>query len=364
MKFIDLHLNPDEKDYTVEEVFKKYSSNINYVYALKPGIEALFVQHAAEAADFVKEGVRFLVKKGFRKSRWQTFLFLFLELRQFKPKVILLHGMVYPVQIILAKIVFGRHTKLIIQHHAEKPYSGFWGLMQKVAGYCVSAFLVVSKKQAAPWIQKGIIASESLVYEVMEGSNGFEAADYINEDKEAPVFLWVGRLDANKDPLCVLRAFKEFVKVTPRAQLHMIYGSTDLLADMELFIGQADLEQHVRLIGFVKHAYLESYFKYSDYFILASHYEGSGYALCEAMACGCVPIVSNIPSFRRMLNDGDCGYLFEPGNDRDLLEKMLSLNADDYRPLRKKVLRKFETDLSFEAIANNLSELILKLGKD
>jgi glycosyltransferase involved in cell wall biosynthesis len=82
------------------------------------------------------------------------------------------------------------------------------------------------------------------------------------------------------------------------------------------------------------------------------------------MACGCVPIVTTIPSFRHMLNEGDCGYLFEPGNDVELLEKMLYLNAEDYSQVRKKVLHKFEKDLSFEAIANKLSELILKMGKD
>lgn len=363
MKYIDLHLNPDERGYSVKEVLEKYRSNINYVFSLEPGIETLFVQYAAEEVDFVEEGVRFLVKKAFRKSKWHSFLFLFLELRKFKPEVILMHGMVYPVQIIMAKLVFGRRTKIIVQNHAEKPYTGMWYWIQKIAARCVSAFLFVSKKQAEVWIQKGIISSESLVHEVMEGSNGFAPADYTNEDKEAPVFLWVGRLDANKDPLCILRAFKEFVKVKPGAQLHMIYGSTELLPDMELFIGQTGLEQQVRLIGFVKHTYLESYFKYSDYFILGSHYEGSGYALCEAMACGCVPVVTDISSFRWMLDGGDCGYLFEPGNDEALLKTMLSLTAADYAGLRKKVLTKFEKDLSFQAIAKALSELILKIGK-
>ena len=38
----------------------------------------------------------------------------------------------------------------------------------------------------------------------------------------------------------------------------------------------------------------------ADLFVVGSHHQGSGYALMEACACGAVPVVTAIPTFRLM----------------------------------------------------------------
>ncbi len=53
------------------------------------------------------------------------------------------------------------------------------------------------------------------------------------------------------------------------------------------------------------------YYNSADYFVLGSHYEGSGFSLVEAMSCGVIPIVTDIPSFRMMTNNGKIGTLME-----------------------------------------------------
>ena len=68
------------------------------------------------------------------------------------------------------------------------------------------------------------------------------------------------------------------------------------------------------LLGRVPHLDLEAIFNGADYFVLGSHSEGSGYTLAEALACGVVPIVTDIPSFRRMTYNGQIGALWQPGN--------------------------------------------------
>ena len=64
--------------------------------------------------------------------------------------------------------------------------------------------------------------------------------------------------------------------------------------------------------NFIVQSELEKIYNQHQFFILGSHYEGSGYALLEAMACGCIPIVTNIPSYKFMTNNGDCALLFSP----------------------------------------------------
>jgi glycosyltransferase involved in cell wall biosynthesis len=103
---------------------------------------------------------------------------------------------------------------------------------------------------------------------------------------------------------------------------------------------------------------LENYYRAADYFILGSHRESMGFVLCEAMACGCIPIVSNIPSFKKMTENGTYGFLFPPGDEDALYTILMNLHTIDKPALIKKVVDKFNKDLSFQTIAANIEKEI------
>src|SRR5207247_434398 len=126
--------------------------------------------------------------------------------------------------------------------------------------------------------------------------------------------LWVGRLNANKDPLTVLDGFERSLGALPAATVTMIYTAEDLLpAVRERIERSAVLKERVRLVGTVPHARLPEFYSAADMFVLGSHREGSGYALMEACACGAVPVVTDIPTFR-LLTGGVVGALWTPGD--------------------------------------------------
>jgi glycosyltransferase involved in cell wall biosynthesis len=110
----------------------------------------------------------------------------------------------------------------------------------------------------------------------------------------------------------------------------------------------------VKLVGAVEHDDMETWYNAADYFVLGSHREGSGFALCEAMACGCVPVVTRIPSFKKMTNDGKLGCSFEPGNAGQLFEALQRTTLLDTKPLRAEMRQFFEQHLSHEAIAREI----------
>ena len=78
--------------------------------------------------------------------------------------------------------------------------------------------------------------------------------------------------------------------------------------------------------------------------------------MIEAMACGCIPIVTNIPAFQSMVGRDDCGFLFEPGDHRGLVKVLGSLKETDHDSIRKKVLDKFDGELSHKAIASKIEQ--------
>ena len=43
---------------------------------------------------------------------------------------------------------------------------------------------------------------------------------------------------------------------------------------------------------------MAAFYSAADLFVVGSHHEGSGYSLMEACACGAMPVVTDIPTFR------------------------------------------------------------------
>lgn len=361
--FVDLHLFKEEKAISREELFEQYASNIQYTKHLHPDIQCYFIQHASFSAQHRENNTTFLVKPA-KAYNLFTLTLLFFEIRALKPEVVMLHGFLQPLRILLARLVFSSGTKLWIQNHADVPASGIRHLFQKWAGKHIQRFLIVSNEQSLPWFQKGIFKHGTKVTEVMEGSTTFRYIDkreakVLLGNSPSPLFLWVGRLDANKDPMTVVKAFADYSRHHRSAKLWMVYHGGPLEQEVREFIGTQGLTEHIVLKGYVPHHDLENLFCAADYFLAASHSEGSGYALCEAMCCGCVPVVSDIPSFRKMTKQGECGVLFPVGKAEELHTKLMELREEELLEKSKKVREQFLHELSFQAIAGRISTALL-----
>jgi len=158
----------------------------------------------------------------------------------------------------------------------------------------------------------------------------------------APSLLWVGRLHTVKDPLTLLAGLDLLLDDLPAAHLTMVYGEADLLAEVEARLAASPrLRAAVTLVGRVPHQELAGFYAAADAFVAASHREGSGFALAEALACGAVPIVTDIPSFAAMTDGGRLGGLWRPGDPEDFARVARAVLA---RPLH---------DLSEAAIAHH-----------
>jgi glycosyltransferase involved in cell wall biosynthesis len=195
---------------------------------------------------------------------------------------------------------------------------------------------------------------------VMEGATNFQFDSTISRIENS--YLWVGGLNKNKDPITILKAFNRFLEINPLAKLTMIFHENDLLNEVENSISNnKKLEKAVFLKGYIANKELEKIYNVHQFFVLGSHYEGSGYALLEAMACGCVPIVTNIPSFNFMTNNGDCGLLFSPSNEDELFNQFANSQKTNFLDYQIKVLKKFQNKLSFDAIAKDIQDIFQSL---
>jgi glycosyltransferase involved in cell wall biosynthesis len=254
-----------------------------------------------------------------------------------------------------------RKQPLILQHHAESP-SGFSikRTLQRDLNPKASAYIFTSIEQSLPFIKAKYIRAKELVHEIMEGSHDLKKTEHDVRIKNS--FIWVGRLNTNKDPITVLKAFARFKK-EKEFKLTMIYSQNDLEKEVSQFIVENALEVNVTLLAKVNHGDMALHYSTSEFYISASHQEGSGWALSEALACGCIPIISNIPSFMKMTDNGRIGFSFEPGNDLQLLHVLKKLDNINHHYLSDRSSEYFESELSFKAIAGKYRLLLSLLIK-
>ncbi len=278
-------------------------------------------------------------------------------IRQLEPDVVVVHGLHFPLQVIQLRRTLGPTVKIIAQHHADKPFQGIKKHFQQWASHSLDACLFASREMGEEWVKAGNLAPASNIHEVMEVSSPFHPVEKSVALRRTgatgdPIFLWVGRLNENKDPLTVIRAFLQLLDTTPHATLYMAYHTHELLPEIkDMLAREPRYATAVRLIGEVPRPDLLYWYNSATYFLSGSYYEGSGTAVCQAMSCGCIPIVTDIPSFRMITQNGICGMLYEAGNVQALVTSLRQALEMDVPSKRQLSLEHFETTLSYDAIA-------------
>jgi glycosyltransferase involved in cell wall biosynthesis len=329
--------------------------------ALSVGNEVISIEQINYEGRYVKDGVdyQFLKLSAFERL---VPLKLHRYILSHKPDIVVIQGLHFPLQVIQLGLLNRKKAKIIAQHHAEKPFTGIKKHFQRIADYFIDAYLFAARPIGIDWANKGNLSSPRKIHEVMEVSTHFhpinkEVARIKTGVNGSVVFLWVGRLNKNKDPLNIVKAFLRFASISPGARLYMIYQTDELLNEIKQLISTSFHGNKIVLVGKILHDDLLYWFNSADFLLSGSHYEGSGTVVCEAMACGCVPVVTNIDSFRMITDNGRCGLLYEIGNEDALLNALVRTQAPNIEEKQEHCLDYFRSNLSFKAIANRIQEI-------
>jgi len=141
---------------------------------------------------------------------------------------------------------------------------------------------------------------------------------------ELPVILGVGRLTAAKDFPLLLRAFDR-VRRECAVRL-VILGEGEQRPHLERLVRELDLEQCVRLPGFVDNPY--AYMSRAAVFVLSSAWEGFSNVVAEALACGTPVVSTDCPHGpAEILEGGKHGRLVPVGDTERLAEAIVATLA-------------------------------------
>jgi glycosyltransferase involved in cell wall biosynthesis len=111
----------------------------------------------------------------------------------------------------------------------------------------------------------------------------------------------------------------------------VLAGEGSMKRALQEKIKNSAISRQVLFVGRVSQADLPQYYNDADIYLSASHVDGSSLSLMEAMACGTVPLVSNIASNLEWVKDGESGYLFEDSDESELASKLVAIGKERSR---------------------------------
>ena len=138
-------------------------------------------------------------------------------------------------------------------------------------------------------------------------------------DDEDQVILCVGRLSPQKAPLDIVEAFDELRRLDPTGHAHrklVFVGDGPLQPVLKKRIQQKRLEDHVQLLGW--RSDVASVMKSATVLVLASKWEGLPNVILESQAAGLPVVASSVDGCMEVIEDGQTGRLFPPGDTHGL----------------------------------------------
>ncbi len=336
-----------------EDLLERYPSLSDWCEAMTPFARVSAVQRFRQDAHFIRRGVEYhFLRDGFSPLVWHAGSRALKFAAGISPSYV--HAGGIPIFFGHLRRLLPPGAAILWQHHGGGfPRKSRW-LYRRGFSH-VDAFMFTSREQAEPWMS---LIGERPVHEVLENSTRMEPLPYPECRKtldlgSRKVFLWVGHLNENKDPLTVLEGFALALRSVPDSHLYMAYSSGENLDVLRGFARSHELSDRIHFLGSLSRERLRMWYSAADYFVLGSSHEGSGYALIESIACGAMPVVTDIPPFRRIVQD--CGPRWAAKNAVSCCEAIA--RALKIPVSRSAIRAHFDKNLSFEAVASAASEV-------
>jgi glycosyltransferase involved in cell wall biosynthesis len=238
--------------------------------------------------------------------------------RCLRPDIVHVNSLLAAIPTLALRITCGTRPRTFVQHHGEPPGTGRTRRAQAIVRRVVNGYLFTGAEgQAVAWRNAGILRPDTPTFEVIESSSDLAAlspmeARALTGVVGDPAIVWVGRLIDGKDPRTALDAF-ERLGSDHSAHLWLLYSNATLERSLRESVEASPmLQDRVHFVGHVPHHDISAWFSSADIVLSTSRREGSGYALIEALGCGCTPIVTDIAPHRSIV--GSLGRQFPVGD--------------------------------------------------
>ena len=173
-------------------------------------------------------------------------------------------------------------------------------------------------------------------------SCGIDAALYTAnfEPRTENRVIFVGRVSGEKHLEVLMNAI---ALIDPALDVQLeIVGGGDQMNQLKQLTRDLGIDTRVTFTGYVTDEQLRAALTRSTVFAMPSIAELQSIATMEAMASALPVVAANAMALPHLVHEGENGYLFEPGNAKDLADKLsrvLRLSDAELRPMKEASLR-------------------------
>jgi glycosyltransferase involved in cell wall biosynthesis len=346
-----INFHPTPEGQSLADTLARWPSLVDIAEAAAgAGARVTVIQRATRQESLHRNGVdyRFVVANDDGEGGAHAMVNLLTELRA---DVLHVHSLSAAAQAhALSRALPG--VPMLLQDHADR-MPQWWRRPRWRRWYAAARGVAFTAQELArPYMSAKLFSASTRLFAIPESTSRFTPGSRAHAWSETglygnPCVLWVGHLQAGKDPLTVLDGFAQAAEALPQMRLWCAFGSAPLLKQVQQRIASdRRLTERVHLLGKVPHERMQSLMRAADIFVSGSRAESCGYALLEAMACGVTSVVTRIPSFRALT--GDMGYLWSPGDSGELAQALIKAAAFPLSP--QTVRAHFDRHLSMEAV--------------
>lgn len=208
-------------------------------------------------------------------------------------------------------------------------------------------------------LSEGLLKSEVLdifpefsqsSYALVNGVDSFKMKKAISSEKNNILFL--SNLKRSKGVFDLLNIFKGIHDEFPCAHLNIAGGSTSVQVDKEIkdAIESLGLRESITLHGFVDGERKQELLSSADLFLHPTHDDALPLVLLEAMKYGVPIIATNIGAIAEIIHNGVNGYVCEPKNCQEMIDKSIQLlsSPSECLNIEENAIRLFEERYSLE----------------
>lgn len=178
-----------------------------------------------------------------------------------------------------------------------------------------------------------------------------------------PFLLFLGTIEPRKNILTLIEAFQQLPKEQQDRYQLVIAGRIgwNCEAEKEKLDEISKQKANILHVGYVSDEDRAILFQSAEYFVHASHYEGFGMPLLEAMSYGTPCVVSNIPVFREVA--ADAAVYFDHTKPDDAAAKISALlNNPKQREQLSKAATKHVATYRWDTVARRVYEQIKRVA--
>ena len=160
---------------------------------------------------------------------------------------------------------------------------------------------------------------------------------------------YIGRLSEEKGTRNFVKAIPQIIKERDYLEL-LIVGDGQLRDEIKKYLDKNNLNDKVKLMGWVPHNELSDYLNELKLVVLPSYTEGLPNIMLEAMACGTPVLATPVGAIPDLIKDGETGFIMENNSPEYIAENVeRALNYQNLDKIVKNAGELIEEEYTYEA---------------